>query len=104
MHLIETMAYAGEIPWHGLGNRLAPRQPIDVWKRQAGMDWKIEEAEVRYVAASHNLGVIHAFPEQKVLYRSDTRLPLSVVSKRFQVVQPGQIPMTPLVISQLAAA
>jgi len=91
MHLIEAMAYAGEIPWHGLGNRLAPRQPIDVWKQQAGMDWKIEEAEVRYVAGSHNLGVIHAFPEQKVLYRSDTRLPLSVVSKRFQVVQPGQI-------------
>lgn len=91
MHLIEKMAYAGEIPWHGLGNRLAPLQPIDVWKRQAGMDWKIEEAEVRYVAGSHNLGVIHAFPEQKVLYRSDTRLPLSVVSKRFQVVQPGQI-------------
>ncbi|MBZ3929099.1 hypothetical protein NB689_000014 [Xanthomonas sacchari] len=91
MHLIETMAYAGDIPWHGLGNRLAPRQPIDVWKRQAGMDWKIEEAEVRYVAGSHNLRVIHAFPEQKVLYRSDTRLPLSVVSKRFQVVQPGQI-------------
>ncbi|MCL1553545.1 DUF932 domain-containing protein [Xanthomonas nasturtii] len=91
MHLIETMAYAGEIPWHGLGSRLAPRQPIDVWKRQAGMDWKIEEAEVRYVAGSHNLRVIHAFPEQKVLYRSDTRLPLSVVSKRFQVVQPGQI-------------
>ncbi|NJC00220.1 phage/plasmid-like protein (TIGR03299 family) [Xanthomonas sp. 3272] len=91
MHLIETMAYAGYIPWQGVGNRLAPRQPIDVWKRQAGMDWKIEEAEVRYVAGSHNLGVIHAFPEQKVLYRSDTRLPLSVVSKRFQVVQPGQI-------------
>ena len=91
MHLVETMAYSGEKPWHGLGNRLAPQQPIEVWKRQAGMDWKIEEAEVRYIAGSHNLGVIHAFPEQKVLYRSDNRSPLSVVSKRFQVVQPGQI-------------
>jgi len=91
MHLVETMAYAGEKPWHGLGNRLAPQQPIEVWKRQAGMDWKIEEVEVRYVAGNHNLGVIHAFPEQKVLYRSDNRTPLSVVSKRFQVVQPGQI-------------
>lgn len=91
MHLVETMAYAGEKPWHGLGNRLAPQQSIEVWKRQAGMDWKIEEAEVRYVAGSNNIGVIHAFPEQKVLYRSDTRSPLSVVSKRFQVVQPGQI-------------
>jgi phage/plasmid-like protein (TIGR03299 family) len=91
MHLFETMAYTGEKPWHGLGNLLAPQQPIEVWKRQAGMDWMIEEAEVRYVAGNHNLGVIHAFPEQKVLYRSDNRTPLSVVSKRFQVVQPGQI-------------
>lgn len=91
MHLVETMAYTGQRPWHGLGNRLAPQQPIEVWKRQAGMDWKIEEAEVRYVAGNQHLGVIHAFPEQKVLYRSDNRTPLSVVSKRFQVVQPGQI-------------
>lgn len=91
MHLVETMAYAGEMPWHGLGNRLAQQQPIEVWKKQAGMDWQIEEAQVRYVAGNHSIGAIHAFPEQKVLYRSDTKTPLSVVSKRFQVVQPGQI-------------
>lgn len=47
MHLVETMAYAGERPWHGLGHKLAPQQPIDVWKREAGMDWSIEESEVR---------------------------------------------------------
>ena len=46
MHLVETMAYAGEKPWHGLGNKLAPQQPIEVWRQQAGMDWKIEESEV----------------------------------------------------------
>lgn len=91
MHFVETMAYTGMPPWHGLGNRLGPQQPIEVWKRQAGMNWKIEEAEVRYVAGNQHLGVFHAFPDNKVLYRSDTRMPLSVVSKRFQVVQPGQI-------------
>lgn len=37
------------------------------------------------------MGSIHAFPEQKVLYRSDTKAPLSVVSKRFQVVQPHDV-------------
>ena len=32
-----------------------------------------------------------AFPNQKVLYRSDSRAPLSVVSDRFHVVEPRQI-------------
>lgn len=92
MHLVQTMAYAGEEPWHGLGNRLAPNQPLEVWRRAAGMDWTIEEAEVRFVASGNrNLGSIHAFPEQKVLYRSDTKAPLSVVSARYNVVQPAQI-------------
>ena len=91
MHLVETMAYAGEKPWHGLGNKLTTLQPIDVWKRQAGMDWTIEESEVRYITGSQTVGAIHSFPEQKVLYRSDTKRPLAVVSKRFQVVQPGEI-------------
>ncbi|WP_253256718.1 DUF932 domain-containing protein [Stenotrophomonas sp. VV52] len=91
MHLVETMAYAGEKPWHGLGNNLAPQQPIEVWRQEAGMDWKIERSEVRYITGSNSVGVINAFPEQKVLYRSDSKCPLAVVSKRFQVVQPGEI-------------
>ena len=91
MHLVETMAYAGEKPWHGLGNKLTTLQPIDVWKRQAGMDWMIEESEVRYITGNHTVGAIHSFPEQKVLYRSDTKRPLAVVSKRFQVVQPEEV-------------
>lgn len=92
MHLVQNMAYVGATSWHGLGNQLAPKQPLEVWARAAGMNWSIEEAEVRYVAAgTRNLGSIHAFPEQKVLYRSDTKAPLSVVSARYQVVQPSQI-------------
>lgn len=91
MHLVQTMAYAGEKPWHGLGNKLASQQPIEVWREQAGMDWDIQESDVRYISGSNNVGVINAFPEQKVLYRSDTKAPLAVVSKRFKVVQPGEI-------------
>lgn len=91
MHLLEKMAYVGEKPWHGLGNQLARQQPIETWKQHAGMDWKIEESEVRYIASSQNIGAIKAFPGNKVLYRSDTKAPLAVVSKRFQVVQPGEI-------------
>jgi len=93
MHLVHSMAYVGDTPWHGLGNQLSPKQPIEVWARQAGMDWTIESADVRFVAgqAGSGLGAIHAFPEQRVLYRSDTKAPLSVVSSRYQVVQPRDV-------------
>jgi phage/plasmid-like protein (TIGR03299 family) len=91
MHLVQSMAYAGDAPWHGLGKPFAPNQPLEVWAQQAGMHWQIEESEVRFVAGSAGLGSIHAFPEQKVLYRSDTKAPLSVVSSRYQVVQPTEI-------------
>lgn len=91
MHLVETMAYVGEVPWHGLGNRLTAGQSIEQWKHGAGMDWHIEEAEVRYITGRNGVGTLGAYPGQKVLYRSDTQAPLAVVSKRFQVVQPGEI-------------
>lgn len=91
-HLIEQMAYVGNIPWHGLGNRLSPNQPLEVWQQEAGMNWQIQESPVRFMAdAVGHLGTIHSFPEQKVLYRSDTRAPLSVVSSRYQVVQPREV-------------
>lgn len=93
MHLISDMAFVGETPWHGLGNRLEPNQPLDVWAKQAGMNWSINEAEVRFISgtAGAPLGSIRSYPEHKVLYRSDTKLPLSVVSQRFKVVQPAEI-------------
>lgn len=91
MHLVSSMAYAGQQPWHGLGNRLAPKQSIDAWTRAAGLDWQIESSEVRFVSGNGNLGAIHAFPDQRVLYRSDTKAPLAVVSSRYQIVQPAEI-------------
>lgn len=90
MHLVESMAYVNQTPWHGLGAQLAANQPLDVWAQQAGMNWRIEEAEVRFATPSE-AGAIQAFPGQKVLYRSDTQAPLSVVSARYNVVQPAEI-------------
>ncbi len=91
-HLVQQMAYVGAEPWHGLGNHLPAKQPIEVWQREAGMDWQIMETPVRFMAdTAGNLGSIHSFPEQKVLYRSDTKDALSVVSQRYQVVQPREV-------------
>ncbi|MNV12798.1 hypothetical protein D3C71_1034150 [compost metagenome] len=92
-HLIETMAYAGDTPWHRLGHRLQPKQPLEVWAEQAGMDWTIQATPVRFMTRPEgdSLQALESFAEQKVLYRSDTQAALSVVSSRYQVVQPRAV-------------
>ena len=93
-HLVETMAYTGHTPWHQLGHALPKKQSIDVWAQAAGMQWKIQETPVRYMAigeAEALYGEALEFPEQKVLYRSDTNAALSVVSQRYKVVQPQEV-------------
>ena len=91
-HLIEKMAYIGDTPWHQLGSQLPPKQPIEVWAEKAGMAWRICDTPVRYLTEqAGSLGSIMSFDDQKVLYRSDTKAPLSVVSSRYQVVQPQAV-------------
>ncbi|MCO4205382.1 MULTISPECIES: DUF932 domain-containing protein [Aeromonas] len=89
-HLIDSMAYTGQTPWHGLGNVLPPLQSLDVWLQAAGMDWTIEQSDVLYQGSPDN-PILHIYPDSKVLYRSDTLAPLSVVSQRYNVVQPHEV-------------
>ena len=89
-HLIDSMAYTGQTPWHGLGNILPPHQSLDVWLQAAGMNWTIEQSDVLYQGAPDN-PILHTYPDSKVLYRSDTLAPLSVVSQRYNVVQPHEV-------------
>jgi phage/plasmid-like protein (TIGR03299 family) len=71
---------------------LSARQPLEVWAREAGMEWEIKEAPVRFVTeCAGALGAIQSYEDHKVLFRSDTLAPLSVVSSRYHVVQPKQI-------------
>lgn len=47
-HLVETMAYSGETPWHGLGvevsNDLTPEQMLVA----AGLDWEVKVVPITY--------------------------------------------------------
>ena len=90
-HLVESMAYVQEEPWHGLGKKLPPNQPLEIWQKEAGMDWQINETDVLYSVASGNDLHLKSNPDAKVLFRSDTFAPLSVVSKRYKVVQPREV-------------
>jgi phage/plasmid-like protein (TIGR03299 family) len=82
-----NMAFAGDTPWHGLGQAMDADAPLEIWAQQAGMEWEIKESVVEYKAGSNIL----QFPERKVLYRSDTLKPLSAVSQTYCVVQPKDV-------------
>ena len=89
-HLVETMAFVRDTPWHGLGNQLTPNQPLERWITEAGMDWSINDSPVLFNVSADGMH-IRTHADSKVLYRSDTLAPLSVVSNRYQVVQPEDV-------------
>lgn len=84
------MAYVGQTPWHGLGQKLEAGVDIDAWKISAGMDWKIQRSVVRYVSEREGSPVM-SMPDKHVLFRSDTKAPLGLVSEKYKVVQPQAV-------------
>jgi len=81
------MAFVGQTPWHGLGQQLNQESTIDEWQVAAGMNWTINKAPVLYAPE----GFPVPFKGQNVLYRSDNKMPLSVVSDRYKPVQPLEV-------------
>jgi len=45
-HNIETMAYAGEVPWHGLGVQVDGNLTPDEMLKQAGLDWSVSKRNI----------------------------------------------------------
>ena len=84
-HQVETMAYAGELPWHGLGvpvsNDLTPVQMME----KAGVDWTVQECEsfVDFNGERISTG-------QKALVRSTDGRVLTNVGKDWNPVQNEQ--------------
>lgn len=82
------MAYIGEVPWHRLGQKLEEGASIEQWTLAAGMDWDIKTSPVVYDAVD---GLQLQMDSKQVLYRSDNNLPLSIVSSRYNIVQPKEV-------------
>ena len=79
------MAFVGSTPWHGLGQSVTKGASIGVWAKEAGLDWTALEAPVVFDAG----GSLQRFDGSKVIYRSDTGLPLATVGSRYEIVQPS---------------
>ena len=82
-----AMAYVGEEPWHGLGQKLTPNSPLEVWAEEAGLNFSVNSADVKFDTPAGQ----SAFDGKRVLYRSDTHTPLAVVGSKYKVVQPIEV-------------
>ena len=83
----EEMAYVGETPWHGLGQKLKENAPIETWLVEAGMNWDVKRSRVRYGEGKNQ----QVYESQHVLFRSDTKSPLGIVGEGYKIVQPKAV-------------
>ena len=88
-HMVQTMASReeSEMPWHGLGARMEKGADLDKWRSAAGLGWSAESAPAQFELHDG----IYQVPGKNVLYRSDNKFPLSIVSDRYKPVQPGEV-------------
>jgi phage/plasmid-like protein (TIGR03299 family) len=81
-HMVETMAYAGEVPWHGLGVRvpsdLHPTQMLE----KAGLDWTVRKVPAYADVAGERVAV-----GRSALVRNSDDSILDVVSDDWNVLQ-----------------
>ena len=81
-HEVETMAFAGQLPWHGLGTALEESDLCD-WPKatvKAGLDWDVEL--VPLVTSDSGDAVAH----RAVRRKTDARI-LGVVGHKYTVLQ-----------------
>jgi phage/plasmid-like protein (TIGR03299 family) len=86
-----AMAYVGQTPWHGLGQALTADASIDTWVKEAGLDYRIQRSKVRFASTAGDVAGAHEWPDHHVLFRSDTKAPLGMVSASYKVVQPRAV-------------
>lgn len=82
---VETMTYVGEVPWHGLGNKVEEGTDLDDFRRSAGLDWEVQKTPVLYGNG------LHTFKDKFVLNRTTDNKPYAVVTNRYKPVQPKEI-------------
>ena len=91
-----AIAYRGATPWHGLGESILPQDSIDDIRIKAGLDYDVVKTPVQYGYEKLGPDMLREIrtrtsKDRCVLHRSDTGDDLSVVSNKYQVVQPRQI-------------
>ncbi len=86
-HEVETMAYAGEVPWHGLGTKVDEGIDADEFLVAAGLDWTVDQYPVHTRVGEEEIEV----PNRFALVRSSDNKVMTVTSKNWHPVQNSDV-------------
>jgi phage/plasmid-like protein (TIGR03299 family) len=71
---------------------MLPGQSIEKWQEEAGMNYEVQRGYVRYATErGQNADQMKVVKDKVVLFRSDTKDALGVVSDSYKVVQPREV-------------
>ena len=82
-HQVETMAYAGELPWHGLGVKVNDDLTPAEIQREAGLEWEVQKVPMFANANGSEVKI----PNQTALIRESDNKVLSIVGDNWEPVQ-----------------
>ena len=85
MHAVETMAFHGDVPWHGLGTQVddAATRDVGLFMSAAGLDWEVEKVQLKYgrtIDGDEWLGTGKSVPDEYHLVRTDNFSQLSTTT------------------------
>jgi phage/plasmid-like protein (TIGR03299 family) len=82
-HEVETMAFANEVPWHGLGNNIDATASVDDWLVAAGLNWNVD---LRPMYAHLGNKMIRV-PNKSALIRDRDNRVLTIASDAWKPIQ-----------------
>jgi len=84
---VAQMAYAGELPWHGLGQQVSDDISTDGMMEAAGLNWSVTKQPMYYM---DDLGEMGEVPGKSALIRSSDNKVMDIVGNDWNPVQNAQ--------------